>query len=153
MKNGEVCEYVYILKKNMPKEYIADGLTREEYGQSVGGYFKANRGRLGETAQGVHILQADHFLRCPQLILFIAEIAGASSECIENAYGMLKQYEDNNNLRYSLKSGNYIWGKEVLNTFKAELKFKEIVKIIKEADNWDDVRKQVALIDWNSQIL
>ena len=149
MNNGEVCKYIENpnSNKSLSKDkYIADTCVEEGVGQTCGGYFALK-----------HIkLQSDHFLsyyntrkdkkpsycylRCPQLLLFIAEIAGVPREVLESAYQYLKQYEtDNNLIGKNDKNGNYIWGKQVFRDFKRTLKIAEVNKCIQNASNWNDV--------------
>lgn len=89
-------------------------------------------------------LPSYYYLRCPQLLLFIAEIAGVSKERLEDAYGMVKAYEDGNNLRNKQKNGNYMWGRQEFRDFKTKLQITALVKIIRQAKRWDDVKEQVA---------
>ncbi len=155
MNNKEVCKYVRTLDpriNSIKEEYISDLCVREGYGQTCGGYLmtcKRDSNILEELSQKDHFLNyysdkgdkfpSYHYLRCPQLLLFIAEIAGVLSEDLKNAYRIVKVYENANQLRYKEKSGNYMWGKEAFRDFKSKIHINEVVKIIKDAENWDEV--------------
>lgn len=158
MNNKEVCEYVRTLDphiNSIKEEYISDLCVKEGYGQSCGGYLmscKKDRTILEEISQKDHFLNyysdkgnkflTYHYLRCPQLLLFIAEIAGVLSEDLKNAYRIVKVYENANQLRNKDKNGNYMWGTESFRDFKSKIHINEVVKIIKDAENWDAVRDE-----------
>ena len=157
MNNREVCEVISKLEGN---GYIADTCVKEGYGQNCGGYLGAasKRGNVAaRPSEKEHFLSyygreaiaeknpTYQYLRCPQLLLFIAEAAGVSKEKLEKAYGILKTYEKNNHLKDTEKSGNYIWGKgtEEFRAFKLQLQMSDVVRIIKNAKKWDDVLEEV----------
>lgn len=158
MNNGKVCEYVRTIephKNNIGKEYISDLCVKQGYGQSCGGYLKACKRddiKLAEISQKVHFLnyysdKAEKlptygYLRCPQLLLFIAEIAGVSRKNLENAYKIVRDYENDNELKNKLKNGNYMWGKQAFRDFKLQIHINNVVRIIKDAENWDEVRER-----------
>lgn len=84
-----------------------------------------------------------NYLRCPQLLLFIAEATGVSREKLEGAYKILQEYEDTNRLKYSKeKNGNYLWGKQILRDFKAQLCIHTVVNIIKNSKSWNEVKEK-----------
>lgn len=156
MNNKEVCEYVCTLdphKNNIEEKYISDLCVEEGYGQSCGGYLttcKKDSIKLDEISQKDHFLNyysdkgvgfpTYHYLRCPQLLLFIAEIAGVSRENLKKAYRIVKGYENSNQLRNKDKNGNYMWGKQAFREFKSQTHINDVVKIIRKAENWDEVR-------------
>ncbi|MGB4661872.1 MAG: hypothetical protein WBI07_22045, partial [Mobilitalea sp.] len=102
MNNGKVCEYVRTIephKNNIGEEYISDLCVKQGYGQSYGGYLKTCKNddiKLAEPSQKEHFLNyygdkaeklpTYYYLRCPQLLLFISEIAGVSSKSLDDAY-------------------------------------------------------------------
>ena len=114
MNNREVCEYVKGLdaqKNDMGKEYIAEKCVSEGYGQTCGGYLKGKN--INAFSQKEHFLSyygsekkkdklpSYSYLRCPQLLLFIAEIAGMPKEKLEEAYNIIiKYFQDNINHVY-----------------------------------------------------
>jgi hypothetical protein len=126
MNNGEVCDYVRRTIDPHKNKYIADSCVKEGYGQSCGGYLK--------DCNKKYISQKEHFLnyyddkaekpptysylRCPQLLLFIA---GVSRKSLEKAYETVKNYEDANKLKDDEKNGNYMWGKQAFREFKSKI--------------------------------
>lgn len=158
MNNGKVCKYVRTIephKNNIGKEYISDLCVKQGYGQSCGGYLKTCKKddiKSSELSQKVHFLNyysdkaekllAYYYLRCPQLLLFIAEIAGVSSKSLENAYKIVRDYEDDNKLKNKGKNGNYMWGKQAFRDFKSQIHISDVVRIIRDAENWDEVRER-----------
>lgn len=158
MNNGKVCEYVRSIeshKNNIGEEYISDLCVKQGYGQSSGGYLKTCKRydiKLAEPSQKEHFLNyysdkaesppTYYYLRCPQLLLFIAEIAGVSSKSIKKAYTILMDYENDNELKNKEKNGNYMWGKQAFRDFKSKIHISEVVKIISDAQNWDEVRER-----------
>lgn len=151
MNNQEICAYVRGIDPNDCEKYISDDCVDLGFGQSCGGYLTVKSG----------ILQRDHFLfyygkkeksdkaptyaylRCPQLLLFIAEFSGVSRQKVNDACEMLKKYEEENHLRYSEeKNGNYIWGKQILRDLKKQLCISEVVRIMKESESMDEVKEK-----------
>ncbi|MCW6110142.1 ORF6N domain-containing protein [Clostridium sporogenes] len=155
MNNGKVCEYVRTIephKNNFGEEYISDLCVKQGYGQSCGGYLKTCKKddiKLAEPSQKEHFLnyyddKAEKLptynkLRCPQLLLFIAEIAGVSKKSLKDAYKIVMDYENDNKLRYKEKNANYMLGKQALRDFKSQIHISEVISIIKNAENWNDV--------------
>jgi len=115
MNNGKVCEYVRTVdphKNSIGEEYLSDLCVKQGYGQSCGGYLKTckkDNMKLEEPSQKEHFINyygakaekrpTYNYLRCPQLLLFIAEIAGVSRESLETAYKTVIDYESTNELR------------------------------------------------------
>ncbi len=162
MKNNVVCEYVECLdnwKNNAEKEYIAEKFVRKGYGQTCGGYLK---GKKQEGFSNIRISQKEHFLsyygsekkrdkfpsysylRCPQLLLFIAEIAGLQEEKLEEAYNIISRYEEENDLTGKEKDANYIFRECKFKEFKKVLQISMIVRIIKESNCWCEVKDKVS---------
>ena len=155
MNNRTVCEAISKLKE---KQYIADKCVKEGYGQNCGGYLgpvSKKDNKVAGPSEKEHFLTyygreevaektpTYQYLRCPQLLLFVAEAAGVSEENLKKAYCILKAYEKDNRLEGTEKSGNYMWGKEEFRAFKLQLQICNVVKIIKAANNWDEVVKEV----------
>lgn len=159
MINRDVCEYVSSIephKNDKGEEYISNLCVKESYGQTCGGYLKDCKKidtKLAEPSQQEHFLYyycnkakmppTYYYLRCPQLLLFIAEIAGIPRENLKSAYKILQDYENNNELAGKEKNGNYMWGKQAFRDFKSQIYISELVKIIKGAENWNEVRARV----------
>lgn len=153
MTNNEVSKYIETIKnnKNLLRNYLSEICVTEGYGQSCGGYLK-KKSKLTQSSQEP-LSQAEHFLnyyknkqnisysylRCPQLLLFIAEFSGLSNKRLISAYDILKKYEDEKNLKGTEKNGNYIYRKQAFKDFKTELCISDLVKIIKTSKDWNDV--------------
>lgn len=156
MNNRKVCEYI---SKMSEREYLADLCVKQGYGQSCGGclasYSKDNL-ILMRPSEKMHFLNyygnkknvernpTYYYLRCPQLLLFIAEIAGISKHRLDKAYNILKIYEDENMLRNTEKNGNYMWGKQEFRDFKSQLQINIVTKIIRVSRTWEEVKAEVA---------
>lgn len=157
MNNDAVCR---IIKEIDDYECIADQCVKDGYGQTCGGYLCSTNTSLVSIKQKEHFLSyygkkdvkeknpTYQYLRCPQLLLFIAEISGISELKIKKAYNKLKEYEKNNGLYKTDKSGNYLWGRKdkFLSEFKEELEIYSLVKIIKEANDWEEVKDKIRKI-------
>jgi len=147
MTNKEVCNY--ISKIENVNDFYAEQLVREGYGQNIGGYLAENTNR--KPTQQEHFISyyqnkekvTYQYLRCPQLLIFIAEAAGLSKERIKNACSHLKDYENNKKIKCENKNGNYIWRKCILRCIKSDIEISNIVKIIKESNTWDEVQEKV----------
>ena len=114
MNNKDVCDY--LRKLNDKCVYIADQCVDERYGQTCGGYLSSKSNDPKSIKQKEHFLDyygererlTYQYLRCPQLLLFIAEISGLSDKKLNTAYDLLKEYENSNGLYNTDKSGNYL---------------------------------------------
>ncbi len=147
-------------KKSKTDEIILSGL-----GQNTGGYFDDIPKLFNENLQYNHCQfsylghkrYADKqdkvvnfsYLRSPNIISFIAEVAGISEETIADAWKIIVEYEKDNNLIGSTeKNGNYVWGKKdkdgsVLGRFKNALDYKIVCSLIKEKNSLDEVREEL----------
>ena len=157
MNIGDVCKIVKELKDE-GYEYIADECVRDGYGQTCGGYLSLKNIEPTRITQKDHFLNyydnlnrqfnkpTFHHLRCPQLLLFIAEFSGMPK--VEEAYELLKQYEKKNGLYKTNKSGNYLWGRKdkFLSEFKEKLGIYSLVKIINKVNSWDKVKEEIEKI-------
>ena len=155
MNIGEVCKEVKKIDVNK-QEFVADKCVKERFGQNCGGYLSL------KNVNPTDISQKDHFLsyydnidmqsnrptfdslRCPQLLLFIAEFSGVPESKIKDAYELLKEYEKNNGLYKTNKSGNYLWDRNdgFLSEFKEKIGIYSLVKIIDKSSNWAEVKEQ-----------
>ena len=161
MINREVCEYVKKVSDHFNEnneEYFCDRFVKEGYGQTAGGYLKNKRkvnSKKAEPSQQEHFLhwyskeekinKAPSYssLWCPQLMMFIAEIAGVPIEKIKAAGDIVKKYEDKNKLRNrDDKEATYMRGLPEFSEFKSQLRIVELNKIIKSANNWNEVKEK-----------
>ena len=156
MNNKKVCEYINTLDAN--KKYLAEEFVKSGLGQTTGGYLGNVRAEdipNTETSQKQHFLNyygnenisdkkpTFSYLRCPQLILFIAEVFGVPDKALNAAYDIIQDYEQKGKIINTTKNGNYLWGKEVFREFKNALKIGEVNKIIRDNDNIGDIKKEV----------
>ena len=158
--NGEICKIIEQLDE--VEDLFSEKCVKEGYGQNCGGYLEQNKEE--NISQKQHFLlyyndaKKDNklptygYLRCPQLLLYIAEIAGISSECVEAAYNTLKTYEDKNNLRDTNKNGDYMWGTKEFKIFKQKLCIGQLVKIMEAAETWTDVQNKAKTIKCQGNI-
>ena len=132
--------------------------VRNGYGQSRGGYLligQKNRCTFNGLSQKDHFLSyyenparvdklpTYSYLRCPQLLLYIAELVGVPEKTINDACQIIMEYEQRNELRCSEKNGNYIWGKAEFAKFKTTLRIGVISKIIQNESNFCDIQEKV----------
>ncbi len=145
------------------KPYFADKYVQSGYGQIKGGYFNEAYIRdkeihmcKAEPSQKWHLLvsyydykienslinmnePANLFrIQCPQLMIWIAEIAGLNSKILENAINNAIIYE-----KTKLTKNSRLIKKDVLNK---DLFWKEITNFIKLEKTWQDVVNKVKLI-------
>ncbi len=152
MNNREVCEYIQtITPYNNGEKFIADTCVDKGYGQTCGGYITSNSKAMTQQEHFLYYYGSERkaeckpsyqYLRCPQLLLYVAEIAGIPQKKLKNAYEIIKNYETDNKIHNTNKHGNYLWGKSEFKAFKIELRITAIVRIIKDAKSWDEVIKQ-----------
>jgi len=164
MLNQDVCCYIqekinahYNQKGN---EYFADFLVKKGYGQNFGGYYNdfpdLKTPDLAEPNQKLHFINfymndnrknnnpSYASLHCPQLMLWIAEIAGLNDRHLNIAYDFIVTFEEENKLKQSQKGGDYLKNYEgVEKKFKRLLKIYDINTIIKNSNSWKDVFSEV----------
>lgn len=164
MINQDVCSYIQEKVSNhynqKGNEYFADLLVKKGYGQNYGGYFddfkEVLNTELAEPNQKLHFTNyymnckrkdkkpSYSSLHCPQLILWIAEIAGLNDSHLNSAYNFIVTFEDVNKLKQNQKAGYYLKDYEgVEEEFKKRVKIYEINTIIKNCDSWKDVLSEV----------
>ena len=73
------------------------------------------------------------WLKCPQLLMYIAEVAGLDSKRLDDAYEFLEKVEKERNLKGTEKSAKYLKSEE-LKDYKKLLCISTINKIIKEIE-------------------
>ena len=168
MTNQQIYDYiekhVESHKNQKGQPYVADEYVKSGYGQTEGGYFEEakkypevkNDPDLAEPSQKWHLIHAYYdykvreknfnldsksslaSLKCPQLLLWIAEVARLEKERLEQAKKVAIGNE--------VKSGS----KKCLNIadekFKDALKWNEINAIIRDEKTWDKVMLRVEQI-------
>ncbi len=152
MNNGDVCRYIQTLDK---KRFLADKFVQNGFGQTSGGYL-GKGGRKKEVTQKQHFL--DYYsgilnkkmpsynrLRCPQLILYVAEAFGVPEEILNKAYKEFAESEIANRTVYKdNKDGNYFWGTDEFRQLKKTLKIGAVNRIIKEYSDIKEIKNNVA---------
>ncbi|MBR5683384.1 MAG: hypothetical protein IKW96_08965 [Ruminococcus sp.] len=157
MNNKDICDYISKLPEHKTdKDYYAEEFVKNGLGQTTGGY-------LGNVEPDeipkIGITQKKHFqgyygnipdkkptynyLRCPQLILFIAEAFGVPPSTLKATYDLIEKYEKDKNLIKTRKHGNYLWGEQVFRDFKSTLKIGEVNRIIRNNNNIEDIKEKV----------
>lgn len=157
MKNSQVIEYI---QKNVDPhvnqngdEYIADRCVKEGFGQNCNGYLQKSKD-VTEISQKEHFINFYSFRKeqspsyaaiwCPQLMLFVAEIAGLSRDKLEDAYEYLKEFEQKASFCKQKKEATYMKGaefegKSVIKEFRRKLHIYEINTIIRQSQDWEEV--------------
>lgn len=162
MNNQEVCTYfennIKDHKNCEGKEYIADKLLKSGYGQTCGGYLEGVdklKREDAEPSQKTHFINyygndkrkynAPSYVRlhCPQLILWIAEVAGVNIDKLQGAERIIIEFENCNDLKGNENKGGSYLGVEVERKFKEMLSFSCVNKIIKDAHDWNEVLSEV----------
>lgn len=107
MINKDVCTY---LKTKLNKQYFADEITKHGYRQNSGGYIKGKKNKeeirqinhfinYYSSKERINKFPIYNYLSCPELIIFISEVAGISKESLKRAFVILKEYEDTAQLK------------------------------------------------------
>ena len=160
MNNKEFWECITAYKHEnaVGEELLCDQLVKNGLGQTIGGYFiEAKRPEwmiaIDSTRAGpshnIHFYQyyvQNRFdpnkgakrpsysnLNCPQLIMYISEVAGLNRDLVKAAYSYLEKYERENNLVGKSKGADYLPA-YVLQTFKKLLCIDQITSAIKKAN-------------------
>lgn len=149
MTNSDICDLVKNTVTKTP--WAADIMVENGHGQNSGGYIET----LGKrTAQKEHFLSYYEgkekityaYLRCPQLIIFIAEFAG--SKDVSEAVKIVEKYDEKYNREFgSNRDGNYMWGKPEFRELRNTLQFGKICNILKNADSIKQVREEVGKLE------
>ena len=157
------------------KELLCDKMVKAGLGQTCGGYFdedirkkynvKIDRA-MAEPSQLFHFKEyyvdenmvygeihhaakdnpSYHKLWCPQLMLFIAEMAGLNKILLENAYRFVEEYETETGIiGKDNKTGGYL--KEKIKEYRIILHMKEITDIISEEEEYDIILTRVGRIE------
>lgn len=150
-------------------EFLADKLSFIGYGQNAEGYFKHNN--VPNPSQRFHLTEA-YFeykfskakdkiekelikdcelsgIRCPQLMLWIAEIVQIPEEVLKDAYNYIVKTEEElfhkKGINKGLLGADKYWkimtenSHITLSEFRTKLKYLEICKIIKNSSDWSEI--------------
>ncbi|WP_247933204.1 hypothetical protein [Streptococcus mitis] len=150
-------------------ELVCDMMVKEGLGQTVDGYFEVAKypkyNKIIDTTRA-EPSQAFHFfeyyiddekcnrsdkkpsynqLKCPQLIMYIAEMAGLDRKILLECLEYVREIEKDNSLTGSEKKANYLGGNSLME-FKKKIHICEIQSIISAANSYDEIVQQVSLI-------
>lgn len=162
MTNQQVYDYV---DKNVSEHgnYIADDYVKAGYGQIRGGYFEEAYKRdkkiwkvEAEPSQKWHLLVSYYEIKkedpkfdmqgnaslgrlmCPQLMMWLAQVAGLNEKIIKDAMNKAIAYEE----KYKTKDSRKI-KKDVL---IEALYWEKISQIITQKDTWKEVEEEISAI-------
>lgn len=158
-------------------ELVCDMMVKKGLGQTVDGYFEVAKcpkykriidKSKAEPSQAFHFFEyyiddeknnrsdkkpSYNSLKCPQLIMYIAEMAGLNRQILLECLEFIKKIEENENLVDTKnKGGNYLEKIKVnndenrLEEFKKKIHISEIQSIISEETSYEEVVQKVSLI-------
>ena len=151
------------------KELTCDKLVKNGFGQTINGYFETAR----ETRYNKQVIrekaepsQQFHFfsyyidakinrsekkptyasLKCPQLIMYVAEMAGLDTKIVDKAFNFLKDFEEKRGLKETEKGATYLEKIErnPSEVFKFILHISDIQNIITESSSYEEIVKEVS---------
>lgn len=143
MNNKQVCKNIKAWASG--RKFIADSLVSEGYGQNYGGYI--DDGKVATQLE--HFLSYYEkrpdkityaYLRCPQLILFVAEVMGAPEKNVNEAAEVIRKFDEH---YIGKKSGNYMWGTQELRDVKNILHYCQICRIVMKAEDYANLQCEV----------
>ena len=152
------------------KELVCDQIVIEGLGQTKGGYFETacepryNKQVIREKAEPS---QQFHFfsyyidpkkmnrsekmptyanLKCPQLIMYVAEMAGLDAKIVDKAFNFLKDFEEKRGLKETEKGATYLEKIEgnPSEVFKDILHISEIQTIITKSSSYEEIVRKVS---------
>lgn len=157
-------------------ELVCDQMVKEGLGQTVGGYFEvANYPKykrsidkeIAEPSQAFHFFEyyiddnknnrsnnkpSYACLKCPQLIMYIAEMAGLKREILLECLDFIRKIEEDANLVGTEKGGAYL---EImksnnngnrLSELKEKIHISDIQNIISDEKDYKEIVRKVSLI-------
>jgi len=85
-------------------------------------------------------------LKCPQLIMYIVEMAGLDVEIVDKAFNILKDFEEKRGLKETEKGATYLEKIEgnPSEVFKFILHISDIQKIITESSSYEEIVEKVS---------
>lgn len=158
-------------------ELVCDMMVKEGLGQTGGGYFEVaeypkykriiDRSKA-EPSQAFHFFEyyiddeknnrsykkpSYNSLKCPQLIMYIAEMAGLNRQILLECLEFIKKIEENANLVGTKKKGNYLEKIKVnncdncLKEYRLMIHIREIQDIISKETSYKKIVNRVSLIE------
>lgn len=156
-------------KKPDGNELKCDKLVKEGFGQTKNGYFETACGKSynkqvirekAEPSQQFHFFSyyidtetnrskenpSYARLKCPQLIMYIAEMVGLDAEIVDKAFNFLKDFEEKRGLKETEKGATYLENIEgnPSEVFKLILHISDIQKIITESSSYEEIVEEVS---------
>ncbi len=144
-------------------ELVCDQIVKEGYGQTKGGYFETAKKQVisekAEPSQQFHFysyyidtknrsekMPTYANLKCPQLIMYVAEMVGLDAKIVDKAFNFLKDFEEKRGLKETEKGATYLEKIEgnPSEVFKFILHISDIQKIIKESSSYEEIVKEVS---------
>lgn len=160
-------------------ELVCDMMVKEGLGQTEGGYFEVaeypkykriiDRSKA-EPSQAFHFFEyyiddeknnrldkkpSYNSLKCPQLIMYIAEMAGLDRQILLECLKYIRETEESKGLIGMPKGGGYLEKIKLnddnddenrLKEFKKKIHISEIQSIISEGTSYEEVVQKVSLI-------
>ena len=158
-------------------ELVCDMMVKEGLAQTEGGYFEVaeypkykriiDRSKA-EPSQAFHFFEyyiddeknnrldkkpSYNSLKCPQLIMYIAEMAGLNRQILLECLEFIKKIEENANLVGTKKKGNYLEKIKVnncdncLKEYRLMIHIREIQDIISKEPSYKKIVNRVSLIE------
>ena len=151
----------HLLKNATEVEYKADKLTKEGYGQTIGGYHETARKKgirkeeplsqkwhftvsYYEYMKNIDTKPTYSQLKCPELLIWIAEVTGLKDSLIDEAIALVKDFEDKNHSVGQKKGADYF--APIIGELKKTLHIQEINRVLGDALNWEEASAKVRLI-------
>lgn len=87
-------------------------------------------------------------LKCPQLIMYVAEMAGLDAKFVDKAFNFLKDFEEKRGLKETEKGATYLEKIEgnPSEVFKDILHISEIQTIITKSSSYEEIVGKVSLL-------
>ncbi len=160
MTKKEVNEYLKQFAEE--RDYKADKFTEEGYGQTIGAYHEeAKKCGIIKPTQKWHFTESYfnyisnidnkptyYQLHCPELMIWIAEVAGLNGSMIDETIIFIKKYEDERNMKCKNKDG--IFFAPIEPVIKDMLRMSDINHIISESGCWEDVVNKVSKLKFRN---
>ena len=158
-------------------ELVCDMMDKEGLGQTVGGYFEVAKypkyKRIidrseAEPSQAFHFFEyyiddeknkrsdkksSYNSLKCPQLIMYIAEMAGLDRQILIECLKYIRETEESKSVTGMPKGGGYLEkiklndNENRLKEFKKKIHISEIQSIISKGTSYEEVVQKVSLIE------